>query len=378
MFDKKKIAELYPGAEDLMIPPMKYYAPSKEKLNKAYLDESKYFAQEKKDGALYMAVITDKGNYLFSRTPSKKTGLLVDKAENVPHIMNMLNILPPRTVLLGEIFYPNKTSKDVTSIMGCLPTKAKERQNGEYGYISYYVHDILWYDGIDLISGGATNWERYAILKDIWHKHHIEHPNIILASIYEHDFSSVVAQVLAEGGEGLVLKERNATYEPDKRPQTNFKVKTVDYIDAICTGTVDATRDYTGKELDSWTYWEYCSPQTNKWEKIKGIFAENYKESPDQYRPVTKAYFNGWKTAISIGLYNSKNEIEEIGTVASGLTDELRADLAEHPENYIGKIVSIQAMSKDKKEHTLRHPFIVQFRDDKPAEDCTITTVFTE
>ena len=71
------------------------------------------------------------------------------------------------------------------------------------------------------------------------------------------------------------------------------------------------------------------------------------------------------------------SEIEEIGTVSSGLTDELRADLAENPSKYEGRVVAIQAMSRDKKEHTLRHPFIVQFRDDKPARDCTIEETFS-
>lgn len=374
MFDKNKISELYPGAENLMIQPMKYYAPSDEKLKIAYNNESDYFAQIKYDGALYMAVITEKGNYLFSRTPSKKTGLLVNKAENVPHIMNMLNILPPNTVLLGEIYYPNGTSKDVTSIMGCLEDKAIERQNGEYGYISYYVHDILFYDGVDLIKGHATNIERYNILKAIWNKHHLEHPYINLANIYESNFQALAAEIISGGGEGLVLKLRNGYYEPDKRPQTNFKVKTVDYIDVICTGVIDATRDYNGIELDSWEYWEIL--QNSEWKKIKGFFSFNYIEEPAKYRPVTKAYFYGWKTSIKIGLYNDNGTIEEVGTVSSGLTDELRADLAQNPENYINKVVAIQAMSRDKVEHTFRHPFIIGFRDDKPAKDCTITTVF--
>jgi hypothetical protein len=33
-------------------------------------------------------------------------------------------------------------------------------------------------------------------------------------------------------------------------------------------------------------------------------------------------------------------------------------------------------MEKDKKEHTLRHPFFKGFRDDKDPKDCTIDTIF--
>ena len=364
-FDKEKIAELYPGAENMMFSPMKYYAASDEKIDKA-CETNDWFGEKKIDGALYLATLTEKGDYLFSRTPSKKTGLLVDKSENIPHIMNALSVLPKGTILLGEIYYPNGTSKNVTSIMGCLPEKAKERQMGEYGYISYYVHDILWYDGINLIAGKATNLERYCILQKVWEKYNLEHPNIHLAEAFFDDFKGRAARIISEGGEGIVMKLKTGVYEPDKRPQTNLKVKSVDYVDVICLGGVDPTREYSGKDIESWEYWEVDG------RKLKGfLYGVEASEA------ITKAYYYGWKTAIRIGLYNSKGEIEEIGTVSSGLTDELRADLAENPSKYEGRVVAIQAMSRDKKEHTLRHPFIVQFRDDKPARDCTIEETFS-
>lgn len=381
MFDKEKIKELYPGAEDLMNPPMKYFSPSSNEIIKQACGSNNYFAQEKIDGALYMATFTNSGNYLFSRTPSKKTGLLVDKSENVPHIMNALSNLPSKTVLLGEIYYPGGTSKNVTSIMGCLPEKAKERQMGEYGYISYYVHDILWYDGVDLVAGRATNLERYCILQKVWEKYNLEHPNIHLASCIFQDIENYISTIFVKGGEGAVLKKKDGFYEYDKRSRTSIKVKTVDYVDVICLGGIDPTREYNGKDIESWEYWEERL-EANKdgnyrWEKTKGYYYEDYQHNPHIYHPITKAYYYGWKTAIRIGLYNSKGEIEEIGTVSSGLTDELRAGLAENPSKYEGRVVAIQAMSRDKKEHTLRHPFIVQFRDDKPARDCTIEETFS-
>lgn len=379
-FDKEKIAKLYPGAENMMFSPMKYYAASEEKIEAA-CKTNDWFGEKKIDGALYLATLTKKGNYLFSRTPSKKTGLLVDKSENVPHIMNVLSVLPTGTVLLGEIYYPNGTSKDVTSIMGCLPAKAKERQMGDYGYISYYVHDILWYNGVDLIKGRATNLERYCILKEIWNKFHLEHPNIHLAQIFFDDFKGYAARIISEGGEGIVMKLKTGLYEPNKRPQTNLKVKASDTLDVICLGGIDPTQEYNGKDIESWEYWEERLEATSKnefnWSKCKGYYYENYLNNPHIYRPITKAYYYGWKTAIRIGLYNSKGEIEEIGTVSSGLTDELRMDLSENPSKYEGKVVAIQAMSRDKKEHTLRHPFIVRFRDDKSVTDCTITDTFS-
>ena len=60
--------------------------------------------------------------------------------------MNALSCLPTDTILIGEIYYPGGSSKNTTEIMGCLAPKAIERQNGTYGKIHYYVHDILMYN----------------------------------------------------------------------------------------------------------------------------------------------------------------------------------------------------------------------------------------
>ena len=93
MFDKEKISQLYPGAENLMIQPMLIHKGSDSQLKTA--DQSgEYFAQIKKDGSLYMFVKGTNGeNYLFGRTVSKKTGLLTEKSANIPHIISVLEFL---------------------------------------------------------------------------------------------------------------------------------------------------------------------------------------------------------------------------------------------------------------------------------------------
>ena len=103
---------------------------------------------------------------------------------------------------------------------------------------------------------------------------------------------------------------------------------------------------------------------------------QSVNDNERYYTPVTKGYFYGWKTAIHIGAYNDNGEIVEIGTVSSGLTDELRDDFAKHPEKYLNRVVSLQCMEKDSKEHTLRHAFFKGFRDDKNPQDCLLNTIF--
>ena len=101
--------------------------------------------------------------HLYSRTVSKKTGYYSDNIEKVPHIKDWaMNELPNGTCIIGEVYYPNGTSKNVTSILGALPEKAIERQKGEYGKIHFYMHDILAYSGEDYVMNNVTYSYRYS------------------------------------------------------------------------------------------------------------------------------------------------------------------------------------------------------------------------
>ena len=369
MFDYNKIEELYPGAGNLMIKPMLIHKGSDSQL-KAADQSGEYFAQIKKDGSLYMFV---KGNdayqtYLFGRTVSKKTGLLTEKSANVPHIRDRLAAaLPPQTVLLGEIYYPGGTSKNVTSIMGCLPEKAIERQKGEYGYIHYYVYDCLVYDGINLIN--QSNFIRYKITEALYNKYIKEDDCIELAKIYTENLYEKVGKALAAGEEGMVFKKKTGLYEPGKRPTTMLKAKQVDYIDAVIIGFKDPTPQYTGKEITTWEYW--VGTDDHEARLPIGCHYGNLCAIP-----VTKHYYYGWKNAIEIGAYDEKGNIHSIGTIASGLTDSIRQGMAEHPEKYLHKVVEIQCMMKDNKEKTLRHGFFLRIRDDKNETECKISDIF--
>ena len=94
------------------------------------------------------------------------------------------------------------------------------------------------------------------------------------------------------------------------------------------------------------------------------------------YMPVTKGYYYGWKTSMKLGAYDDKGNLIEIGTVSSGLTDELKEAFAKEPEKYLNRVVAIQCMQRNNEEHTLRHGFFKSFRDDKNSKDCTIKDIF--
>ena len=408
-FDYNKVESLYPGAGGLVDEPMLIWKlpAGKESLMSEVCNNGQYFAEEKIDGCLYTYVKGKEGqNYLFGRTVSKVTGISTEKGGNVPHILSALDCLPNVTVLVGEIFYDGCTAKDVTKIMGCLASEAIRRQNDPLGkgLIKYYIHDIIFYDGVNLSKTGA--WDRYRILQAVYYKHNLNQYSFLrLADAIETNIEDEVSRILAAGGEGMVLKKRDGIYDFGKRPaHVTIKFKQMDDIDLVCTRTIPATREYTGKDIDTWQYWEEGSPMFYdcfeeehcfggwNWKLIQGNYSGQYKVqqiinprltgskfmtgNEKAYVPVTKPYFYGWHTAIGIGAYDDEGNLIELGTVSSGLTDGDRALMGQDPSAFVGKVVSLHCMLKDNSSQTLRHPVFKSWRDDKNPFECKIQDIF--
>ena len=108
-FDAKVIKQYYPGVENMLVRPMLIWKlpPNKQDKLSEVCESGEYFMQEKIDGLLYIYYKGIEGqNYLFARTVSKKTGVLVEKGQNVPHILSALDgAFPNGTAILGEIYY---------------------------------------------------------------------------------------------------------------------------------------------------------------------------------------------------------------------------------------------------------------------------------
>ena len=342
------MSSLYKGSHQ--VPAMRYHNKLSDAAVDAAFASGEWVAQEKVDGAWYMLEkIDDDHIYLFGRTKSRKTGELTEKSENVPHIVEWAReTMPDDTVVIGEIFVPKGKSNDVTKIMGCTPANAIKRQTQtqEYGgLIHYYVFDCIRFNGIDLTSQGFI--QRWDYLKNFSYTEQVQ-----LSRVYDCHFEALLSEIFAHGGEGMVFKRKDSVYEPDKRPLTCFKMKEhVDSVDLICMELLDPVKEYTGKELESWSYW------------IDG-------------EPVTKHYYYGWKNAMRLGAYKD-GHIIEVGRVASGLSDEIRQDMAENPEQYLNQVVQVSCMSLNKKDKTIRHPVFETMRYDKDIKDCILDEIFS-
>lgn len=360
--------EIYPGGaiyESMGV----WSIPKHKKDQLQSLTESgKYFAQVKKDGNWYAFNKGKNGElYLYSRNPSTVTGYPTDKAENVPHLLETLKSLPNDSVLTGEVYYPDQPVNVVRSVMGAGKARALAFQK-DNSPISYYLYDILRYNGKDLTQ--LPSEERYVILRDIIEKHNLlANPFIQVAEIATTDIFNFINDALRNNEEGVVLKLKTGKYIEGKKPAWNMiKIKKEDDVDVVCIGFLDPTREYTGTELDTWEYWS--DKDFKKTYRLSEI-----KQNKTDFIPVTKPYFYKWKNAIEIGAYKEQKLIS-IGSVSSGISDELKEGFAKNPDKYINRTIRCACMEIT--DSALRHPIFIDFRDDKNPKECTWKSVFGE
>src|SRR5574344_172199 len=130
------------------MPAEKYYDNKKEceKRNDMLNNKNnQYIATVKNDGEWACFIYNaDKTLVVRSRSISKVTNKYGDFTAKVPHLVEEFKkIFKPGTVVLGELCFddPTKTSKDVGTILRCLPDKAVERQ--KTNPLSLKCFDIL-------------------------------------------------------------------------------------------------------------------------------------------------------------------------------------------------------------------------------------------
>jgi ATP dependent DNA ligase domain. len=277
--------------------------------------------------------------------------------------------------LLGELFFPNRPgSKEVQTVMGCLKEKALARQAAG-DKINFYVFDCLAYNGqITYKEGYGTRIKYVKNLNNLG-----SFPCVQYAKYYRgHELWIHLQMILASGGEGVVIMDEKGIYEPGKRPsKTTLKVKKEleQTIDCFFTGKASApTHEYTGKELETWIYWE----DSRTGELRQGELFKDYAAGATII-PVTKGYFNHWAGSLEIAVLKKKEgaiatcgaqtiknyEIYTIGWL-SNLSDEVKAE----PKKFAWKPIEVTAMELDQISGALRHGKLKTWRDDLEIKDC--------
>ncbi len=318
--------------------PMKYYNNEDNQVKRAVMIDNindDYIALEKYDGEWSMlAHFGPEENYIRGRGVSKGTGLPVEHTEKLPQIVAAMETWPAGTIVLAELCWPGRNTQcnDVGSILRCNTDKALLRQKDNP--LHAVIFDVLAVDG--------------EIIQDVPFEKRIEFipvikcasngsPYIHQPHIYYTDFAGQAAEIIGQGGEGLVIQHRQNTYVPGERKAwKTLKVKrALEPLTVPVVGVLEPEKIYNGNSPD----WPFKRGDTL----------------------VTKPYFYGWKNGIKVTCEG--NVVE----VASGLTDEDREWLAmpatialiERGEVY-AEITAMDVSVHGK----LRHPVLVRLRLD--------------
>jgi len=310
------------------------------KLNQI-LKSPEYAAEEKIDGCHYIQV----AGYFFSSDH-------VEKTDNFPHLRDFFRKLNmPNLILDGEINYIGKTSQFCTRVTGADPSTAVKFQE-EYGFIHYTIFDIL-----RTPKGTWTLNQPYEVRRKILEYFYDNYVRNTPAEEFIHLTKMTVEnkelfkdQILASGGEGIILKKLDSTYIMGKRPMWVWmKIKQKDEADLIITGFQPPTKEYTGSDFDNWPYWME-DPET-------GLVI-----------PVSKYYYFGWIGAVELSAYVD-GKLQKICT-ASGMDEELRKDMSEFPHKYLNKVARIGYMELTEAGYP-RHPKFLGLHPDKQPQECT-------
>lgn len=407
------------------------------------LNDPSYILEEKFDGTRALVYFLSQKTVneeelgycrVFSRRISKKTGFYVENTDSLPHIRELDVPELAGTILDGEMFIEGLPFKEVSSTLNCLWDKAIDRQI-EKGFVTFHAFDILFYHGIDLrkmplerrkeylkfaveeansphikeveyfnCGGNLTSTSVYAeVMKRVAPQHedpyfdYLEdakesYPNLYKCWKEDLDLTprAFYEVIVSTGGEGLIVKPKNGKYL-HKRGWEYSKIKKFLTKDLIVMGFSEPTKEYTGKEIRKWGYWEEV--ETGK--KVIGNFYGNNK-----YIPVTKHYFNNQVGNLLLGVVISvadyeqipKNkqspvwevdDVVEIGDAqfqmehyimevceCSGFDDETREYFTRNRERMVGTVVEVKANELFKDSGKLRHPRFNRMRPDKEAERC--------
>ena len=324
-----------------------------------------YIGSRKMDGAFYKFIKNSDGSMELLGRSKGVGGDYLDKLDHVPQLMDFFNSLPCGTCLLGELYFPdNEGSNNVTKIMGCLTDKAIKRQ-AEGNKLHYYVFDVLAYNSEILYT---QNIEDRVFKLNQLSKTFIKAPYVEFAVYAKGQVLwDMLDDILAEGGEGIVITKIGTPYQPGKRParQTlKIKKEVSDTIDVVIMGANPPTKEYGGKEIETWKYW--FDTLDNKF--FEGELYNDYFNGKPII-PVTKAYFHRWAGSLAIGVVKN-DKVVQIGSL-SGLTEEV----LENWQNYVGKVAEISCMEV-LETGGLRHPRFIQWRNDLTPKDCTWEKIY--
>lgn len=301
--------------------------PKPEKLARLW-DNENYVAEIKIDGERIVLIFTETGIRAFTRSPGK---FAPNKPIEVTHRWPQLQkidrrYIPAGTVLDGEAFSQIRRAEEVAGLFN-------------------YRSDVPMPDDIKYIVFDCVFWGDNSLEERPWfeRRSYVERAcklitsNMVEPAAVTHRFKKPFFEnIVANGGEGVVLKHLYGKYVQGKKPANIWvKAKKKDTFDCIITG----------------------------------------------FKPAKDGKFKGLIGSVELSQYKKMREEGdliryELVTVchASGMTDELRKDMTKNPEKYLGRVVVVDAYERVPGSVTLKQPRIKYVRPEgsKDPKECII------
>lgn len=380
------------------------YAQKKEKLD-ILVSSNKYIMSEKIDGNFIRAIVSPSFSGLQTRGISKVTGTFTEATEHVFFWDSIKNAFQKTTVLLGECYFDGGVDRFVSGVLRMKPHKAKSVQDVNFyneaqktikftpkdkrdiennaffnKKLKYRIFDVLAFEGEDLLNKPIVERVKY-INKAI---QQINNPLVTGARYQEcneETFYDTLDEILAKGGEGLVLTKADSLYDPNRKSAQAWKTlkckrELQDTIDAVITNIIPATKKYTGDKIETCMYW--INERTN--EKLYGDYYNSYALG-NTIIPISKGYYYGWCGAIECSVYDKDGNLIPIANVA-GLKEDFKQELKDNFEKYYltpvslsGMMISVDAKTGRSSGYSIRHPKLISIRTDINPEDCTLEKI---
>lgn len=268
--------------------------------------------------------------------------------DRFPHLIEMAErVLPENSILLGELVMNRQGEDDFThvqTVTKSLTDRALQEQQ-EKGLLSFYIWDIAFWRGEDMVSTAPVR-DRY----DLIHELPFDGSHLLPVEVYYpgggyEDFNSPEhAQRFAihKGWEGFVVVDPDGVYG-DRA--FNFK------------GKPDRPGSYCGKlkpefEDDFIAYW---NPEKGYGEKS------------------TKGRYDGGIKSVALYQLNSRGEQVYICQVSSGMTEEMKRDWARpelYPMVWRVKYTERTYISQGDDTNALMFPRFDAVRTDKTVSEC--------
>jgi bifunctional non-homologous end joining protein LigD len=284
--------------------------------------------EPKLDGARARMFLGADGNKIVTGRRSVKTFAYIQREDNFPHLRDAVVPALAGTVLDGELLAVNPHSgehllNDTVALTNSRPEVAVKAQQERGISVNFHAFDVLSLHGEDVTASPLDT--RRSHLCEMVERFGFswlgEFVNAVPQAPAE---ESYIAECLADGYEGVMVKRLDSIYRPGKRSADWIKVKPFSTFDAFVTGYVPGTGRNTG---------------------LVG--------------------------ALKMSVLGEDGPIEVCQHGA--FTDDMRRDLTA-PDGSLkaewhGYVMELQGQGVTK-GNRVRHPHLVRLRPDKDAVDC--------